>query len=157
MPAISYCFSTIDLLGALAAGNASKSAKTVEQSKTYMLDLMAYSEENASLLQRVFRHKVVHLAIPRPVIIDQQRQLSWRYLHDDPNEHLTVKLLTGSVPGPTEQIPISHEFTLSIATFEEDIRRSATGANGYLARLQQDNVLQSNFQMAIGQIFDPTP
>src|SRR5436309_3333484 len=67
-PAILLCFSTIDFLGALAAGDAKKHRKTTEQSKAFMQKFMLYSADNTSLLMDMFRHKLVHLASPKPVV-----------------------------------------------------------------------------------------
>ena len=43
-PALIYCFSNIDLLGALYAGKAGRDANTTQQSKNYMKLFMGYSE-----------------------------------------------------------------------------------------------------------------
>lgn len=61
-PAILLAFSTIDLLGALAFGDASKNAPTTRQSFDYMLQFMSYESDQVKLLQGLFRHKLVHLA-----------------------------------------------------------------------------------------------
>ena len=42
--ALIYCFSNIDLLGALYAGKAGRDANTTQQSKNYMKLFMGYSE-----------------------------------------------------------------------------------------------------------------
>jgi len=67
-PALLYCFATIDLLGALASGRADRKAPTTQQSISYMTDFMNYTFENADILLNLFRHKLVHLAQPNPVI-----------------------------------------------------------------------------------------
>lgn len=68
-PALLYCFSVIDLLGALYAGHA-RSSKTVDNSKKYMNDLMKYGKDQFNILQKMFRHKMVHLAQPKPIMKD---------------------------------------------------------------------------------------
>jgi hypothetical protein len=51
-PALIYCFSNIDLLGALYGGEAGKNANTTQQqSKNYMKCFMGYSELQSTLLQ----------------------------------------------------------------------------------------------------------
>lgn len=68
-PALLYRFSTtIDLLGALYAGDATKNAATTRQSADYMQRFMNYTEEQSHLLQSLFRHKIVHLAQPKAVV-----------------------------------------------------------------------------------------
>jgi hypothetical protein len=73
-PALLYCFSTIDLLGAICAGDATKKAPTTRQSVDYMQRFMHYTEEQARLLQSLFRHKIVHLAQPKAVVEDNSQQ-----------------------------------------------------------------------------------
>lgn len=93
-PAILYCFSTVDLLGALYAGQAEKrriikkagasmKAKqrrpdTTAYSRRYMKRFMNYNSESI-YLQQIFRHKTVHLARPKPAIMDKNRIIAWRY------------------------------------------------------------------------------
>lgn len=72
-PAILLCFSTIDLTGALAAGDGKKHRKTTEQSRAFMRDFMGYTEQNAALLVGIFRHKIVHLGAPKPVVEFQKK------------------------------------------------------------------------------------
>jgi hypothetical protein len=50
-PALLYCFSVIDLLGALYAGHA-RSSRTIVNSKKYMKDLMSYKEDQIDILQK---------------------------------------------------------------------------------------------------------
>ena len=66
-PALLYCFATIDLLGALYVGDAKNDASTTKQSLDYMTGIMKYPELQAKLLQKVFRHKLVHLAQPKSI------------------------------------------------------------------------------------------
>jgi hypothetical protein len=93
--AITFCLSTIDLLGALYIGQAASSPvrvksqkkprwmqpKTTKNSAKYMKRFMYYRSETIRLLQSVFRHKLVHLAQPKRVIEDNQRIIAWRYYH----------------------------------------------------------------------------
>ena len=63
-PAITYCFATVDLMGALCNGDASEKARTSPQTVDYMKRFMHYTAEQTDLLMKVFRHKIVHLAQP---------------------------------------------------------------------------------------------
>lgn len=77
-PALLYCFSTIDLLGALYKGYATENSHTQGNFKEYVCRFMKnsgtsvsqnrYTTEHAELLLEIFRHKIVHLAQPKPVI-----------------------------------------------------------------------------------------
>src|SRR5215467_15211641 len=49
-PALLYCFSVVDLLGSLYAGNA-RSRKTTENAERYMEKYMNYPEDKRRLLQ----------------------------------------------------------------------------------------------------------
>src|SRR5690348_1648816 len=64
LPGFLYCFSTIDLLGALLAGDAKSSSGVTDRAKAYARRFMHYSVDQCELLWGVFRHKLVHLAQP---------------------------------------------------------------------------------------------
>lgn len=159
-PALLYCFSTIDLLGALCAGNAtSRNVNTTRQSADYMQRFMNYTEEQSRLLQKLFRHKIVHLAQPKPVIEDNSRRICWRYWHESQEFHLKLeKLPQGSKVQITSSWEIScdYRFNISISHLVRDIRDSVESPNGYLASLQKIPDLQDRFEKAIAQIYDPT-
>jgi len=148
-PALLYCFSTIDLLGALCGGDAQSSRGISERSKKYMTEIMRYPDKEAELLQKVFRHKIVHLAQPQPVrIIDGERYL-WCYEHNNRGIHLKID--------PTGR-PNEYWFKISIWSLVEDITDSIYKPNGYLHRLEKDeDKLQDKFRKAYNQIFEHEP
>jgi hypothetical protein len=155
-PAVLYCFATIDLFGALYAGNASRGAHPTLNAARYMRDVMEYTDEEVDLLQRLFRHKLVHLAQPAPVVaMDDGRHVSWRYRHEPDPRHLQISRLSPgvAVQAPTWQVPADHEFCLSISMFADEI--GASVPQRYLPRLEGEAVLQDRFARAIGQIYDP--
>lgn len=156
-PAILFCFSTIDLLGAIAAGDAKKRRKTTEQSKAYMRDFMSYSEENATLLMDLFRHKLVHLSAPKPVVEFQGKSIAWRYHHSDHTIHLQlVSIAPTSVDSFPGVSPMTdHEFGISIHHFSEDIKDSVYRLGGYLSQLENTVDLQVKFVSAIYDFYDP--
>lgn len=80
-PAILLCFSTIDLLGALAAGNAGPRAPPTAQSVAYMRCFMNYSADQAELLQKLYRHKLVHLAQPKTAVAHSGKMVTWCHEH----------------------------------------------------------------------------
>lgn len=90
-PAVVYCFATLDLLGALSAGDASKKAPTSQQSTDYMRRFMHYTDEQIKLLLAIFRHKIVHLAQPKSVSEYNGKKVAWRYWHDNAERHLTTQ------------------------------------------------------------------
>ena len=157
-PALLYCFSTIDLLGAICAGDATKRAPTTRQSADYMQRFMHYTEEQARLLQSLFRHKIVHLAQPKAVVEDNSQQICWHYWHDSQEHHLKLdKLPAGTVVQITSswQLECEYEFNVSITHLLKDIRESVEGCLGYLASLHTDPDLQDRFEKAVTQIHDP--
>jgi hypothetical protein len=157
-PAIVYCFSTIDLLGALSEGNASRSASTAYQAKQYMIKFMRYPQIAADLLMGIFRHKTVHLAQPKAVVYLDGKWISWGYSHNDASKHLKLTPVSGVSPlQPSSKIsiPIDHSFEISIIHFARDIADSVHGTAGYLQKLETDSGLQNNFDKAYGEIFDP--
>jgi hypothetical protein len=159
-PALLYCFAIIDLLGALMSGGAARSrnVRTKEQSILYMTCFMCYTYENATLLIDVFRHKLVHLAQPRPVFQSGSEWIGWRYHHDNREVHLKklpplesdkIVVASGWI------VTITQEYNVSIMDFANDIKDSAMKKpNGYLARLEESSLLRENYQTAVNQIYD---
>lgn len=103
-----YCLATIDLLGALYKGEAAGKLKgkqkhkprgkptppfTVSNSRKYMKRFMKYRHQEISLLWLIFRHKLVHLAEPKPAILFKNKIISWRYHHNESHKHLILTKL----------------------------------------------------------------
>jgi hypothetical protein len=156
-PAIVLCFATIDLLGALYSGNASKEASTTKQSTDYMKHFMGYSEEQNRLLMNIFRHKIVHLAQPKPVIEDGKKKVAWRYWHDKSEQHLKLTKLKEQFRlqlTSSWEIAADHKFEISITHLVKDIAASVRNQNGYLHILTTDTDLQEKFKKAILEIYD---
>src|SRR5215469_14463980 len=68
-PAILYCISIIDLLGAFCAGQIANEhpstgkripIDTTANSKNYMRNYIGYTEKEDDLIIQIFRHKLVH-------------------------------------------------------------------------------------------------
>lgn len=57
-PALMYCFSVIDLLGSLVAGNA-RSGKNTDNAARYMETYLDIPKDKVRLLQKICRHKLV--------------------------------------------------------------------------------------------------
>jgi hypothetical protein len=115
--ALLYCFSTVDLLGALAGGRADEGAPTTDQARDYMETFMRYGDDEVRLLQAQFRHKIVHLAQPKPVVSSQGRFVAWMLHHDDEDEHLKLETLApnawgevGASMGPKWKFTCTHRF-----------------------------------------------
>ncbi len=154
--ALLYCFSVIDLLGAFLAGNA-KPGRTTEQAKEYMQRFMSYTEEQAQLLQEVFRHKLVHLAEPRPIMENKSRLISWQEWHDNREKHLIIEPLKERrriTVTSTLSIDCDHIFHVGIWNLAEDIRISVEKPNGYLESLEKSPDLQDKFEQAISQLYE---
>lgn len=159
-PAILYCFSTINLLGALATGRADKSAPDKEISIYYMRRFMHYSYDDAEILIELFRHKLVHLAQPNPVIkYGPKVMMTWATHHNNKEYHLKREPLPqGNVLDGYDiishwHIPVTHRFNIRIMDFTLDIKDSATGFNGYLDLLAKCPHLQDKYKKAINHIY----
>jgi hypothetical protein len=155
-PAILYCFSTIDLLGSLVSGRADKKAPTTQQSINYMTSFMSYTPENADILVNLFRHKLVHLAQPDPVIRRDSELITWKYHHSNRQFHLKkFPLQQGTQIQVTSvwNVRVTHEFNISIMDFTKDIKDSTTRPNGYLDSLEKTPHLQDKYETAIDQIY----
>lgn len=157
-PALLYCFSTIDLLGSLYAGDASRSADTVNNSKKYAQRFMNYNEEQSHLMIQIFRHKLVHLAQPNFVYQDKSksRRVTWSYFHDDRGKHLRIEKLPLDSKIPVTSywtIPVDHVFMIGILQLMNDIKDSVERPGGYLHSMETTPDLQDRFKKAVEQIF----
>jgi len=155
-PAILFCFSTVDLLGALSNGDASRKARISEQSANYMTKYMSYTEEQAQLLMTIFRHKIVHLAQPRSVTEYNGKKVAWRYWHDNAEHHLKLVKLNEVVNKPitsAKSIKADYEFSVSISHLVVDISKSANEPEGYLHSLKTNVDLQDRFERSIVEIY----
>jgi hypothetical protein len=120
-----------------------------------------YSTENATILIDLFRHKLVHLAQPSPLIRFGSEVITWKHHHDDRQFHLKkIRHEQGSEIGdvPSDwHIPVTHEFNISIMDFVMDIKDSAMGPNGYFDILENSPYLQAKYELAINQMLgEPT-
>ncbi|WP_316367555.1 hypothetical protein [Candidatus Thiodiazotropha sp. CDECU1] len=139
-PALLYCFSTIDLLGTLywkctLTDEQQQSSCTskidfgiTNKSLNYMTDYMRYPELEAKLIQKVFRHKLVHMAQPLPKARYGKKNYSWQYFHNDRSNHLSIVNVENN----------TYRFSVSIWSFVEDIKDSVFGPRGYLDGLARD-------------------
>ncbi len=160
-PALLYCFSTIDLLGALYCGHA-RSGGTVTNSKQYMKDIMNLDSDQIRYLQVIFRHKLVHLALPKGVFYDQvtEKNITWQHNEDPHSRHLEVETPASPmqhVIWGSNSISYDSGFIIGIRRFKDNIKDSVyRKKDGYLERLKVEIDLKNNFKKAINQIHDPT-
>lgn len=160
IPAISYCFSTINLLAELSVRKrAGHSIDSNYQTETYMQTYMKYIPEQTELLMQIYRHKVAHLAIPNPLYIDRRgRRVTWHYWHKSEPMHLRLEQVPATsvmtIP-PSWSIPYEYIFHLSITQFVNDIKKSLDdgSGNGYLVELQTKQDLQDTFKNAMCELY----
>jgi hypothetical protein len=164
-PALLYCFSTIDLLGALSEGHAGSGSHTEHNFKQYLLRFMKntntgakYDNEQSELLQEIFRHKLVHLAQPN-IIKRRNKEVAWRYEYPDITNHLKIEAIGYRKQNVTILTPVplyyDHIFIISVTQLLYDIVDSVERRpDGYIQRLK-DNYkdLQKRFDDAIRQIY----
>lgn len=157
-PAILYCFSTIDLLGALLGGDAKSAAGVTDRAKAYARRFMHYSADQCDLLWGIFRHKIVHLAQPNPVKSFKGKKTTWGYWHDDGAHHLRLVPLVPPVHETlTSGLSLKAEqrFEISIRHLVADIIDSVHAPSGYLHTLTSDPTdLQPKFTKAVTEIFE---
>jgi hypothetical protein len=156
-PAILYCLSTVDLLGALYSGQAGKDAHTTANSKKYMQEFMNYTSEQASFLTDIFRHKLVHLAQPKAVILDSDGNfVSWQYFHENSERHLLLEKAAEGLKVQIKsdwEIAINKVFNIGILQLVDAIKDSVERPNGYLDKLENIDHIQNNFSKALGEIY----
>jgi hypothetical protein len=123
----------------------------------YMKDFMGYDEDQSTLLQCIFRQKLVHLAEPLLSVIEyKSRRIAWTYNHYNMVNHLIF------VPAATSnnkiQVAASWEiqfdeiFEISILGLASDIVSSVYKTHGYMEMLEKDNNVQDHFENAIEDI-----
>jgi hypothetical protein len=162
-PAILYCLSTIDLLGALNAGQADKrtAKNTKTNSKNYMIEFMNYTEEQATLIIELFRHKLVHLAQPHAVHLNNKtgKRIGWIYHHANPEKHLLVEDLPPGMELIIKtgwRVKVDQYFNIGIYDLMSDIVNSVQGHGGFLDKFETDSVvIQPHVKKALEQIYDP--
>jgi hypothetical protein len=156
--AIVFNLSTIDLLGALVAGDASPNAPTTAQSAAYLEQYMNYTPDEAKLLQGLFRHKLVHLAQPKAVFRHNGKVVTWRYWHDDAGKHRQLTNFSSPVVEAVTSglsLTIEQEFSIGITQLVREVVESVRLAGGYLDKLKGNATLQAHFATAISQIYSP--
>jgi hypothetical protein len=156
-PALMYCFSIVDLLGSLYAGNA-RSGNTTKNAEGYMEKYMNYPEDKRGLLQKIYRHKIVHLSQPKFAMLYNKQIIAWKHEEGVSSRHLTIDPTPGyvNIPGRSGKIYCNAQYTISIVTLKDDIKNSVVRSpDGYMEDLRNNNDLQSKFVTAINQIFDP--
>ena len=167
-PAILYCFSTIDMLGGLYMGDM-KSGNTTKNSAKYMMKFMRnsgvpYSEYQTSLLQKIYRHKVVHIAQPRPLIEIGTNKITWKYDDEDLTRHLSIEITPNPQPITAFLTPyqmyFNQIFVISILKLAQDVEDSVNRPNdGYWDTLANNSsvegsALQDNFRDAVSDMYD---
>jgi hypothetical protein len=162
-PAILYCFSTIDLLGALAAGRGDNHRPATQHSRNYIKLFMKYADPIPTLLMGQFRHKLVHLAGPKTVFeyednASQKHKVVWNYTHNTAGRHLQLDGVVGlaNIDNGLWTLPYDQSFWLDITSFANDIVNSVFGPNGYLAQLKTDATMQVRYAAALNDLYDPT-
>jgi len=117
---------------------------------------MDYTEQQAMLVQEVFRHKLVHLAQPHPVTSYGGMKIAWMELNNsDRSSHLVLEPLppgTKAMVAVRGQVECSHRFTVSIPDLKDDIRNSVLRPSGYLEDLRAKPNLQDKFEKGIAVI-----
>jgi hypothetical protein len=150
-PAILYCLATIDLLGSLCYGQ--------KNSRTYMHSFMGYTQEQSKLITQIFRHKLVHLAQPRPVFSYNKKTVAWRYVHENTPDHLILKDLPKDSKKWVKSdwsVDLDQVFTIGITQLVEDIRDSVLRHGGYLDQLDRNkNKLLNKFEHAMDEVYTP--
>lgn len=166
-PALMYCFSIIDLLGALSAGHA-RSGSTTDNARNYMAKFMqtkgkAYQDWQINLLQKIYRHKIVHLSEPKALILYEGKIIGWRHDEKDEDNDQHLQIVCPDPPRKKRfeaygkiNIEGDCEFVVSVLQFKEEIIDSVTRAtSGYLEKLRSDPKLRNKFVTGVNQIFDP--
>jgi hypothetical protein len=162
-PAILYCFSTVDLLGALAAGRGDNNRQATPQSMDYLKIFMHYRDPIPTLLMGIFRHRLVHLAGPKTVFeyedtSSRKHNVVWNYTHNTPGKHLQIDGAVGvaTIDNGLWNLNFDQSFWLDITSFTNDIVNSVLGPGGYLEQLKTNPTMQARYAAALNDLYDPT-
>ena len=153
-PTLLYFLAVIDFLGALYGGDASNDAKTTRQFVSYAVDFMGYSNEQATILRRLFRHKLAHLGAPAPVLLFEDRRITWEIVELDTSKHLLLEPVVPRVSYiafKRYRLEYDYKFTVSVKALYYEIQMSV---DKYLNALSSSVPLQKRFQTAITQFFE---
>ena len=55
-----------------------------------MKDFLKYPSDKLQLLQKIYRHKIVHLSQPKSAMEYNNQIIAWRHDENDPSKHLTI-------------------------------------------------------------------
>jgi hypothetical protein len=125
-----------------------------------MKRFMGYQHQQISLFWLIFRHKLVHLAEPKPAVLDKNKIIGWRYHHKKMQTHLTLTKLktpTKLLLNTPYDIYCNYRFEISITKLKDDIIDSILRKpSGYKEVLLNSKKLQLNFRRAINEIYNPT-
>jgi hypothetical protein len=123
-----------------------------------------YTEYQICLLQEIYRHKIVHIAQPRPLIEINNNKITWRYDDEDLSKHLRVE--TAPIPQLITAFLTPYSmyfdqiFVISILKLAQDVEDSVTRPNdGYWDMFSNNqtvdgSTLQDNFRCAISDMYD---
>jgi hypothetical protein len=112
-PALLYCFSIVDLLGSLYAGDA-RSRNTTKKAAGYMEKYLEYPNDKVCLLQKMYRHKIVHLSQPKGAILYKKQIIAWSHDERDTSRYLTIERTRCYVDIPGGKICCNAQFIISI-------------------------------------------
>jgi hypothetical protein len=132
-PALMYCFSIIDLMGSLYAGNA-RSGNTTDNSARYMEKYLKYPKDKLRLLQKIYRHNIVHLSQPKFAMLYNKQIIAWKQDERIPSMHLNFL-------GSFGKIHCDAQYTVSIKALKDDIKYSVTI---YLEDLKNMRICKAN-------------
>lgn len=162
-PALMYCFSIIDLLGALYTGNA-RSDKTTENARKYMERFfLKYPQDKRRLLWQIYRHRLVHLSQPKYAMLHEQKILGWMHNENERHNHLEIVFEEKIVDIPINdkikvaKIHCDGYYNISVHRLKDDIIDSVTrkpggfrtGRNCYLANFFSIYKMKLKFERLI--------
>jgi hypothetical protein len=133
----------MNLLGSLYVGN-SRRGKTLENALSYMQKYLKYPKYMSCLLQKMYRHKIVHLSQPKSAISYNKQIIAWKHEKGATSRHLTIDQTPGyfPIPGWSGKIDCDAQFIISIITLKDDIKNSVVQSpDGYLKDLRKNTDL----------------
>jgi hypothetical protein len=166
MPALLLCFSFIDLLSGLYAGNIRRHG--LNDFVRYMKQFTPanrYNDYDLTVLYVGFRHKIAHLSHPYLVLDTAKekqiggapKRLAWTICaarRKKPLEIIPGKANRTIKSHPTPwPVSYDHVMKISIAALAADARSSLKGPTGYLVALQSDPNIRRRFKKCMREFF----
>ncbi len=162
MPGLMTCFSLLDLLSGLYAGQVQghNHRHLIEFLKRFKPN--RYDDYDLTVLYVAFRHKLAHLSHPyfvlntksEKLLKERKMLLTWEISSDASESPIRIERYPKPQSIRTQPVPwrmsYDHRFYISVRTLADDALASATA---YVAALKDDSKIRGNFRVCMESFY----